>query len=285
MQIINIILKFILPFRVYNFLKLSFFKIISEVDFIISDINIFLNDEKKKFKPHVIPNTKRRYQVHGKKDVESFVLNGESNAITIKNYLKKNSYNINDFDKILDWGCGPGKVLQSIYINSNNPKQQLFGTDISNLTISWAQKNLRFANFNNNGIDPVLPYEDNFFGFIYGISVFTHLDAEHEVWLKELSRVLENEGVLLLTFHGEHCASIKFKNNIVEHKKFHNDGIYFSEPPKINNRHNLPEFYGSTYHTRKYIEQKFQKYFDIIDYSEREIRNFQDAALFIKKSK
>ena len=86
-----------------------------------------------------------------------------------------------------------------------------------------------------------------------------------------------------MTFHGEHCASIKFKNNIEEYKKFQNDGIYYSEPPKINNRHNLPEFYGSTYHTRKYIEQKFKKYFDIIDYSEREIRNFQDAALFIKK--
>ena len=110
------------------------------------------------------------------------------------------------------------------------------------MTISWAQKNLKFAKFNNNDIDPVLPYEDNFFGFIYGISVFTHLDAEHEVWLKELNRVLKNKGVLLLTFHGEHCASIKFKNNIEEYKKFQNDGIYYSEPPKINNRHNLPNF-------------------------------------------
>ena len=124
MQMINSILKFVLPENIYIFLKFLFFKIISELDFIISDVNVFLKNEKKKFKPHIIPNTKRRYQVHGKKDVESFILNGESNARTIKNYLKKNSYNINDFDKILDWGCGPGKVLQSIYINSNNSKQE-----------------------------------------------------------------------------------------------------------------------------------------------------------------
>ena len=54
--------------------------------------------------------------MHGKKDVESFILNGESNARTIKNYLKKNSYNINDFDKILDWGCGPGKYFNQFIL-------------------------------------------------------------------------------------------------------------------------------------------------------------------------
>ena len=42
MQMINSILKFVLPENIYIFLKFLFFKIISELDFIISDVNVFL---------------------------------------------------------------------------------------------------------------------------------------------------------------------------------------------------------------------------------------------------
>ncbi|HUS87645.1 MAG TPA: class I SAM-dependent methyltransferase [Bacteroidales bacterium] len=105
--------------------------------------------------------------------------------------------------RILDWGCGPGRIVRHLP-KLINVKCQFFGTDYNIRSIEWCKKNLPDINFTNNTLEANLPYPDGYFDVIYGISVFTHLSERlHFEWYSELSRVLKNGGIMLVTTHGE----------------------------------------------------------------------------------
>ena len=104
--------------------------------------------------------------------------------------------------KILDWGCGPGRVIRHLPgITGNNC--EYFATDYNKESVDWCRHNLQGIHFNNNTLEASLPYADNTFDVIYGISIFTHLsEALHYQWYEELFRILRPGGILYLTTHG-----------------------------------------------------------------------------------
>ena len=115
--------------------------------------------------------------------------------------IQKNNLEISQFETILDFGCGCGRVMRK-WINLT--ETELNGCDYNSKLIKWCKRNLPFAIFNTNKLMPPLPYNDQKFDFVYTISVFTHLTEElQKLWLIELARVLRPEGYLIITLHGE----------------------------------------------------------------------------------
>ena len=131
-----------------------------------------------------------KYFVGGKEDAEWVV-------DSVKSFIKLNSINV------LDWGCGPARIIRhmpSILGDDNH----YFGTDYNVKTINWCKKNFPNISFSLNGLKPPLQFGDNLFDLIYGISVLTHLSEENQwLWSKELNRILGDDGIILLTTHGE----------------------------------------------------------------------------------
>ena len=104
---------------------------------------------------------------------------------------------------ILDWGCGPARILRHLPELVGNGCNY-YGTDYNARTIKWCTANLPNINFNANTLEAKLPYEDNFFDVIYGISIFTHLSEElHHQWYDELFRILKPGGIMMLTTQGD----------------------------------------------------------------------------------
>jgi SAM-dependent methyltransferase len=104
--------------------------------------------------------------------------------------------------QILDWGCGPGRVIRHLpeVIGAGC---HFTGTDANAQSVAWCRTHLPGLTFLQNGMSPPLAAEAATFDAAYGISIFTHLSAQgHESWLTELLRVLRPGGVLLLTTHG-----------------------------------------------------------------------------------
>ncbi|WP_426430136.1 class I SAM-dependent methyltransferase [Winogradskyella sp. HB-48] len=139
---------------------------------------------------------------------ESFQINydkyyngGRNMAKTLSEYFKKH---IELKDKnILDWGCGPGRIVRHMPSLINNGCQ-FFATDYNANSIAWCSKNLPNIEFNKNELKAKLPYNDASMDVIYGISIFTHLsEPMHYKWFNELIRVLKPNGILLLTMHGD----------------------------------------------------------------------------------
>ncbi len=150
---------------------------------------------------------------------ESFLLdymryydNGKKTAQWLIDLVQKHR-KLND-TAILDWGCGPARVLR--HLPELVPEAESYnGTDYNSKTISWCRENLHGISFADNSLMPPLLYPDASFDLIYGISIFTHLSEEaHLQWLKELIRVLRKGGILFLTLHGE-----GFLNKLSEQEK------------------------------------------------------------------
>lgn len=105
--------------------------------------------------------------------------------------------------RILDWGCGPGRIIRHLPSVIGN-SCQYYGTDYNHKSIDWCSKNLSGIQFNTNSLTAQLPYIDNFIDVIYGISIFTHLSEQlHYDWYNELYRILKPEGIMFITTQGD----------------------------------------------------------------------------------
>jgi SAM-dependent methyltransferase len=109
--------------------------------------------------------------------------------------------------RVLDFGCGAGRVLRHFAPEAN--AAEFIGCDVDEAAIEWASKHLTppFSFLRNAGLPP-LPEPDESFDLIYAISVFTHLTDSWAAWLLELRRLLEPEGLLVLSFIGEGVIEI-----------------------------------------------------------------------------
>ncbi len=158
---------------------------------------------------------------------ESFQLNYKKyytesigTAQWIANYLEKHIDLHNK--KILDWGCGPGRVIRHLPSVIGNGCEY-YGTDYNEQSIEWCSKNLPDIKFNKNSLEAKLPYADDFFDVIYGISIFTHLSEPlHFDWYSELFRILKPNGIMFLTTQGD---NFKVKLTDSEVLKYNNGAL------------------------------------------------------------
>jgi len=110
--------------------------------------------------------------------------------------------------KNLEIGCGIGRLL--IPLSRYRRDTYWCGVDISERLIRIAGETARLLNadgskppnlelIDNDG--RTLPLEDNYFDFIYSVTVFQHIDKEGvESYFKEVGRVLAENGVFLFQF-------------------------------------------------------------------------------------
>ncbi|MFY0630559.1 MAG: class I SAM-dependent methyltransferase [Flavobacteriaceae bacterium] len=130
---------------------------------------------------------------------------GKETAQWVLNY-------INDFTQlkeknILDWGCGPGRIVRHLPTIADS-SNQIFGSDYNESYIKWCSENLHHVTFKENRLQPPLKFQSSFMDVIYNISIFTHLSEKmHRAWMQELNRVLKIGGVVFTTTHGNNFIS------------------------------------------------------------------------------
>jgi SAM-dependent methyltransferase len=148
-----------------------------------------------------LPPASLRTAVAGTPGVEWFLDSGRQQAAIIREATGRHGPGIDDVGRMLDFGCGCGRVLRHW---SGLAGPEVHGSDYNGRLIRWCETNLPFAEFSVNELDPPLAYESGFFDLVYGISVLTHLPENLEqAWIAELGRILEPGGLLLLTTHGD----------------------------------------------------------------------------------
>ncbi len=101
-------------------------------------------------------------------------------------------------DKILDFGCGNGRLLEIL----QSQKIEYLGVDVSGELIKRAQKKYPQwrANFRKIEAHKSLPFLDDFFNVIFSVAVFHHFPFEYQKEkIRDLYRVLSPDGKLALT--------------------------------------------------------------------------------------
>lgn len=219
-----------------------------------------------------LPPEHLRKRVHGDATETSFTTVGKLVAVNILSALRETTA-LAGSPRILDFGCGCGRIVR--YFHKLSGPCSLYGTDIDGEAIAWCRSNLQeLGEFSTNRTSPPLRYENDYFDFVYSISIFTHLPEDMQwAWLEELRRVTRPGGYLLLTVHGEELfngAPEAYRRQLRE------KGFYYSIGAITDG---LPDFYQTTYHTDDYIRSRWSRLFTIEKVVKRGIANKQDLVL------
>jgi SAM-dependent methyltransferase len=221
-------------------------------------------------------------------DRQSFLESGRTSALEIEAALASWNRPLDSFDRILDFGCGCGRIL--LWLERLADRCELFGTDIDAEAVEWTAANLPFAHLDRNGQFPPLPYPDAHFDLVFSSSVFTHIDERsQDLWLAELRRVTKPGGYLLLTVHGErafrHAQEVgvgssrgRGPDTACWAERLENDGILFVEDDGwVGGPY--PDWYHTTFHAPWYVFSRWGRELTIRAFIPRRSLDFQDYVL------
>jgi ubiquinone/menaquinone biosynthesis C-methylase UbiE len=102
-----------------------------------------------------------------------------------------------DRDKILDYGCGNGRLLE-LFAGKNI---EYSGADISQKLIDIAQSKYPNHDFQKISGSQKLPYPDDYFNGVYSIAVFHHVPSKQlkAEMANELYRITKPDGHIIIT--------------------------------------------------------------------------------------
>ncbi len=218
-----------------------------------------------------IPPSKLIFLVVGNISPKSYLNEGQYVISNMISLLKNCSIDIHNFKRILDFGCGSGRLIR--HLHSLNGVE-LFGTDYNKKLIYWCKKNLPFARFKLNNLSPPIDFNDNIFDFIYSRSIFTHLDESlQKKWMGEFHRILDKNGILLFSTHGDFFIDILTENELREYKS--GKLIFKGTEYKGSN-------YSASFQNNKHVIDKLLSGFNLLSYIPGK-SNFKQDIYILKK--
>jgi SAM-dependent methyltransferase len=158
-----------------------------------------------------IPPLELRIHTYLGAAADAYLTIGKTYVNKMVGILETSGFSVETGKRILDFGCGDGMMVR--HFREIAKSGEVWGVDINGTGMIWCQQHLsppfKFATTTSF---PHLPFEDNYFDFIYSFSVFTHICDLAEAWLLELRRILRHGGLLYLTVHDNHTIDILNKN-------------------------------------------------------------------------
>ena len=217
------------------------------------------------------PGEELAARVSGTTDREAFLASGRRSVDDIERALAVTGHSLDSFERILDFGCGSGRIL--VWLRELGKRAELHGVDIDGRAIAWVSENLPWVTARVNQARPPLDVPDGFFDLIYNHSVFTHIDESYQdEWLTELQRVTPAGGIVLLSVHGDHVVNevagasaagggdpSSVRRQLAEHGiVFLADDAWVGGP--------FPDFYHTTLHAPWYVFAHWSRWFTIRAY-------------------
>lgn len=219
-----------------------------------------------------------RKRVNGDENLQVFEGVGRTLAANVFGQLMRIGPYGNDF-KILDFGVGCGRVIRPLYelcldTHLTDDRLHWFGSDIDAEAIAWCRSAIEsIGTFVVNSAMPPMPFDDQYFDFIYSISIFTHLPEDMQfAWLSELRRVMRIGSVAVLSTHSTDLIPQFIRKNLTDL----NPRFYYHVGKRTEG---LPDFYRVTYHSHEYIRDNWSNYFVVKKIVPKGIAQFQDLVL------
>jgi len=202
-----------------------------------------------------VPAPFLRSLVAGQDDLECFFLSGRCCSWSLHEILARQGMTLNQFARVLDFGCGCGRVLRQL---KDFTGVEFHGADVNRLAVAWCNNHLPFVRAKVNALEPPLGYPDGSFNLIFAFSVFTHLSEPLQAsWMKELHRVLVPGGHLVVTVHGERRVD---SLTVAERADFEMGRLVVREA------HVAGTNYCAVFHPDAYVRTVLARGFEVVDF-------------------
>jgi SAM-dependent methyltransferase len=213
--------------------------------------------------------------------------------------------------RMLDWGCGCGRVTR--HFMTRLPKAQILGCDIDHQAIEWCRQNLGAdcirvesstppqplastnlkADFIRVEPMPPTPFKDAEVDIIIACSVLTHLTkAVQDQWLREMRRILAPGGHFLASTHGNYAFQFAHRGQSVSEARSiwkglvgadlapgRLTGIKDSQLDPVLDGIAPPGYYRGVFQSRAHTIKACSKYFQVLDYVEHGLNGHQDLII------
>jgi SAM-dependent methyltransferase len=231
-------------------------------DATVHDSGWFMLDASKETDP--LPQGENIYRVIATQETSLYRLGGATVANRINNYLKRSQgKSVANIGPVLDWGSGCARV--SRYLRKLGC-DDLFGVDVDSANVDWCNANVPWLSAKHIALSPPIPYEDNSFELVIGISIFTHLrESSQFEWLSEIHRILRPGGLAVVTVMRDGQIALQ-GGTAASIEKLLSDGFIMEDN---NDQLKLGEgdenYYVNVYHSTDYIYRNWQGDLEVVD--------------------
>jgi glycosyltransferase involved in cell wall biosynthesis len=217
----------------------------------------------------------------------------------IKKYAEKYGISIDPKTKILDFGCGWGRITRILLKDFTS--ENIFAVDVDPSIISVCKETIDGIDFTACNPSAPLQFLDDSFDIIYAYSVFSHLSEDCALpWIQEFSRILKPGGILLATTQSsrflDFCQSVRDNNlnggwydslkvsftDIHRCRTDYENGTFLFSPTGGGD-YREKTFYGEAIISKKYIQNKYAEYLQPVEFIDDE--RVCPQALFILQKK
>ena len=219
----------------------------------------FKNPAFERFPLPPVPNIKR---VIGDTDATRFAMGGAMIFKNIESLLSEMELGWQDFPRVLDWGCGAGRVTRYML---GETSCNVTGADIDPDNIAWCRASYPGARFETVPLRPPTMFDDGEFDLVTGLSVMTHLQEDDQWrWLAELRRITRPGALLFLSVQGPtQYAYNRFPAAL--YRQVQEQGyLDLSRDGALDDVIADKEYYRVAMHSRPYIVQRWGEYFEAL---------------------
>lgn len=185
--------------------------------------------------------------------------------------------------RILDWGCGCGRITS--FIQARQPRAKIVGCDIDAEAIAWCRSHLA-GEFEQVAPAPPTKFAAGEMDAVIATSVLTHLTEENQHrWLAEIRRILVPGGYFLASTHGDFAHRLTasrrplWKRLLALGMPRQLSGIDDTQRDNALDGIAPRGYYRAVYQSREYTVSTCSKYFRVVDYIERGLHGFQDLVI------
>ena len=228
--------------------------------------------------------TEDQMKLIGSNTPDIFISQGTRMAKVISNNIIEFFGTISREARVLDFGCGVGRVLLPITSRLN---VTWFGCDVNEIAILYLQRAVPNVKAFATAYNPPLPFQDNFFDCVFSISIWTHLPIGMQLpWLKEIQRIIKPGGLALISTSGGHVVEVRRKRKDSGWTELTSDdlqkaGIIY-RPYNYGGLAGIDGSYGLSAHDPKFIERVWSEIMPVLTTRERAIEAMQDLHVMTK---
>jgi SAM-dependent methyltransferase len=220
---------------------------------------------------------------------DSTMFNAINSYKIYKQQYEKYKGDLAQADKILDFGCGWGRIIRLFL--KDLPPSKIWGCDPVADMITICREQNKWCNFEHIDTNPPTPFQNDSFDMIYSFSVFSHLSEKfHLELLSEIKRILKPGGIYITTTRNrqffEFCAQLSKRKDFDKlHQATSGSSVAFPNTQKsiseydqgLYCHHSFASeewpYWGETAIPKKYVVDQWTRMFTFLDYIENDIQN------------